>query len=142
MEIQQKFFNIFVPVICGIIIYAFWRGLYLIDPAEKTFPLFSVKHIPEWIKYNLPDGLGFYALLSTLVFIWDKKTSAHFLLWLLLTIILIYFSEVLQAYNLIHGTFDWNDLIAYSIAIFFFFFNFHFVSKKFSFPFKIRKNEI
>lgn len=118
------FLHVFVPIGCGVAIYAFWRGLYLIDQTEERFPLFDSSHAYDWIKYNLPDALWLYALLSTLYFIWDSKSFRQFLSWSLLAITASFLSEALQACHFIRGTYDWNDLAAYGIAIFFFLFNF------------------
>ena len=118
------FLHVFVPILCGTTIYALWRGLHFFDQTEKKFPLLTAKHIPNWIKFNLPDGLWFYAFLSALLFIWIENVSGHFGLWLVIVTILSFFSEVLQLYNILPGTFDWQDLLAYSLAILFFFFNF------------------
>jgi hypothetical protein len=133
---NRIFIHSFAPILIGITIYAFWRGLHFIDPTEKIFPLFSATNIPKWIKYNLPDGLWLYALLSVLLLIWEEKISRHFVAWLLLAIIFSFLTEALQAYHLIPGTFDWNDLLAYLIAVTFCFLNFN---KQFLFTIKNQK---
>lgn len=133
------FLHIFIPLFFGTTIYAFWRGIHFIDPTQKVFPFFNSSIPPDWIKYNLPDGLWLYALLSAIIFIWRENFSGHFIAWLLIAIIITFFSEVLQAYNFILGTFDWKDLLAYSIATTFCFFNFQHVKKQLLFTFKIIK---
>lgn len=131
---MKYYFRIFIhciaPIMLGIAIYALWRGINIIDSRHIIFPLIHSFQPPNWIKYNLPDGLWFYALLSTLFFVWKEKISGHFIAWIVLVISISYLSEVLQAYYIIHGTFDWKDLLAYTIAIFFFFFNFQYLNKR------------
>ena len=135
---NKIFLHIFVPIFCGTTIYVFWRGLHLIDPEEKVFPLFSVINIPDWIKYNLPDGLWFYALLTVLLYIWENNFSECFVIWLFLAIILSYISEVLQKYHFLSGTFDFKDLLAYTIASsIFYFFNFQKLNQQLLLTFKI-----
>lgn len=115
-----KFFlHVLLPVISGTLVYILWRGINLIniDALLNSNP-------PDWFKYSLPDGLWLYALLSAIIFIWKRKFSRQLFRWLLLAISLSFFSEVLQAYKVIPGTFDPNDLIAYSIATIFSFLNF------------------
>jgi|GEM_PF-567495 len=108
--------HITLPILGGVIIYALWRGIHFIDKTESYFPLFNATKIPNWIKFNLPDGLWFYAFLSTILFIWREKISMNFFLWLLLAIIISLFLEISQEYQIINGTFDWYDLLAYFIA--------------------------
>jgi len=117
--------HIGAPIILGVIVYAMWRGIYLIDPAQNYFPILDSPHPPGWVKYNLPDGLWFYALLTSLYFIWGKTYSRHFVSWLLLSIVMSLLLEVSQSYRFIQGTFDWNDLLAYVIAAIIFFINFY-----------------
>jgi hypothetical protein len=98
-------------------IYAFWRGIYLIDQTQKVFPIFHNLQPPNWVKYNLPDGLWMYAFLSTIFIIWKSQISKHFVAWLLLAAIMSFFLEILQELHIVPGTFDWYDLLAYSMAV-------------------------
>lgn len=115
--------HILLPVMSGIMIYALWRGIPMIDSSREILPVLSAKYAPDWIIYNLPDGLWCYAFLSAIFLIWKAPSASHFL-WLGLAIGVALLSEVLQAYNFIHGTFDWNDLIAYTVAVAIFCLNF------------------
>lgn len=123
--------HVLLPISSGVIIYALVRGIPLIDSSQRIFPLFPAKHIPQWISYNLPDGLWCYAFLSAISFIWKETWSGSRCFWLGLAITAAFSSEVLQAYNFIHGTFDWNDLIAYTAATVIFYLNFQRVNKVF-----------
>ena len=126
---QRHYFRLFLhigcPILCGMTIYALWRRIYLIDPAQRLFPLLDPSRVPQWVKYNLPDGLWFYALSSSLIFVWGEILSRHFLAWLLLAIIMSFFLEISQASHFIPGTFDWYDLLAYFIAAALCFLNFN-----------------
>ncbi len=104
-------FHIVSPLFFGIIIYVFWRGIILFDiePILKSSP-------PDWIKYNLQDGLWLYALLSAIIIIWEKKISSYLIVWIFFVLLLTFLSEIMQAYNFIQGTFDFYDMIAYFLA--------------------------
>lgn len=110
------FFHIIVPISFGALIYVLWRGIYIVDPAQKLFPLCDASYLPKWVKYNLSDGLWFYSFLSAVFIIWDENFSNNFIVWILLAIIVSIFGEISQAYKFIPGTFDWNDMLAYFIA--------------------------
>ena len=122
--------HIIFPVFCGIIIYGLFRGLHFIDPNEEFFSVYSIR-LPELLKYNLPDGLWFYSLISAITIIWKGSYSAYFSWWLLLAIVLAYLTEIFQALYFIPRTFDWNDLLAYSVAIMVYILNFRIPRKQF-----------
>jgi hypothetical protein len=126
---RQILLHIVAPIFLGTTIYGLFRGLHFIDPTEKYFPIYYAK-LPDWLQYNLPDGLWFYALLSALSIIWQDNSSRQFFLWLLLAIMLSYLTEIFQALHFIPGTFDWNDLLAYSIATIIYIFNFKILNKQ------------
>ena len=119
LHCKRTLLHIVFPILCGVSVYALWRGIYIFD-----IPPLLVSRPLDWIKFNLPDGLWFYSLLSSIMLIWQENSYRHFIPWLLLAIIMGISLEISQAYNFTSGTFDWNDLIAYSIATIFFFFNF------------------
>lgn len=117
--------HISVPLIFGIAIYALWRGIFLFDPMQSIFPLQESTQLPNWIKFNLPDGLWFYAFLSTIFCIWKDMDNGYLIIWLLVAMIMSAFLEIGQACKVIQGTFDFNDLLAYFAGSIFFFLNFH-----------------
>jgi len=111
----QIAYNVMLPIFIGILIYALFRGIYIIDPNSYYFPLFS-NNVPDWILYNLPDGLWFFSLLETVWFIWKGVFSRSFLIWIFLCCCLAATSEYLQLINFIPGTYDWLDLLTYFLA--------------------------
>jgi len=112
--------QIILPILIGILVYVFWRGIFLVDPDQNVFPLFHDANAPNWIKYNLPDGLWMYAFLSTFFIIWRQQISKHFVAWILLAIILSFILEIFQAWLIIPGTFDWYDILSYALSVFIF----------------------
>ena len=123
--------HIFTSIFLGIIIYASYRGLHFIDPTERFFPLYEGQ-FPNWIKYNLPDGLWLYAVLATITLIWKRDLSRTFHLWLASTILLTFLTEFFQATHFIKGTFDWKDLLAYSLAIILYYLNFRHLTNNYN----------
>lgn len=133
--------HVLLPVLSGTMIYALVRGIPLIDSAQEILPLFPAKYVPAWINYNLPDGLWCYAFLSAISSIWQEPNSTGSSLWLGSAIAVIFSSEVFQAYHLIHGTFDWKDLIAYVVAAAIFYLNFQCLNKSLSSTLAIWKSK-
>lgn len=118
MPIIKKYYFLHVvfPLITGILIYALLRHIYLIDPSGEYFPMIYYPHCPDWIKYNVPDGLWLYAFLSMLSSIWNRTFSLSFIIWCIAAILSSYLSEFAQIVYLLPGTFDWKDIIAYTIS--------------------------
>lgn len=109
---KRSLLHIAIPILCGIAVYALWRGIYIVD-----IPPILASRPPDWVIYNLPDGLWLYAFLSSIVFIWEEEFSWYFILWAAIVVVLSCLTEIMQAYNFINGTFDWNDMLAYLIAV-------------------------
>jgi hypothetical protein len=53
------------------------------------------------------------------LFIWkDNDGSQPAIIWIVLAITLSFSMEILQAFHWMPGTFDWKDLLSYSVATF------------------------
>ena len=136
-DFSKFIFHCLIPIIVGIIIYVEFRGFYLLKPHHNYETFFSLIKTSYWVKYNLPDGLWFYALLSTLSIVWKENSSIYFISWIILSVLLTVLSEVSQAFQLIKGTFDWFDLLTYTIAFFAYYsVNFKQINKQLSLTFK------
>lgn len=72
-------------------------------------------HMPNLIKYSLPDGLycASYVLITDAI--WHNNTSVfkHFIV--VFIPIAAISNETLQLFHIAEGTFDFYDLICYSI---------------------------
>jgi hypothetical protein len=123
------FLHVLVPILSGILIYLFWRNTLLNGFFQSPYYM-SANRPSDWVLYNLPDGLWLYAFLACLHLIWNGVPYRQFVKWLILAITLTFSSEFLQAIHLIPGTFDWYDLLAYSIASLFYFFKFTIITKQ------------
>lgn len=71
--------------------------------------------IPEWIKYSLPDGVYVTAYILIMDAIWQNDDSLikHFIIALVPVVTIT--SEIFQYFGLVKGTFDFCDLIFYSV---------------------------
>jgi hypothetical protein len=113
---NSPFLHVFAPISFGILIYILFRGSFFLHPLKDFLPILQ-NNLPEWVLYNLPDGLWLYSFLSCVLFIWRKNLSIGFVLWSSVAIISAIISEYFQRIKLIPGTYDLYDLIAYIIAI-------------------------
>ena len=71
--------------------------------------------MPEWIKYNLPDGVYVAAYILIIDAIWkdDDSLIKHFVIALVPLVTIT--SEIFQYFGLVKGTFDLCDLLFYSV---------------------------
>lgn len=126
ISIRQIWLHIVLPILIGSIIYILYRHTTLlvfkwIDLAGWTPFIMQAREwaawsLPAFVKYSVPDGLWAYAFAYTIYQIWRESGKA-------VTYSIIFgipsigiFSELLQIPHIIQGTFDLNDVIAYSIA--------------------------
>ncbi len=114
-----------MPIIVGLIIYLFFRNH--IYNYEQWLNLISIKKyllhiteglvIPNFIKFNLPDGLWFYSFLSFLCILWKfvgyKKDFYIIFICCFFTPFII---EILQLFKFISGTFDMKDILTFFIS--------------------------
>jgi len=126
--LRKYLLHIVLPIFTGILIYTLWGSKRLIvykwlsisfssyiTQIQNNSVIRNIK-VPDWVKFNVPDGLWLYSLTTLIIFIWRKKISIHSLPWILLCPFLAFGSEIGQGLKIIPGTFDVMDLLAYSLA--------------------------
>lgn len=67
----------------------------------------------DFALYSLPDGLWVTSYILIMDTVWENNLSQQ-LLWCSLIPIIGVFSEILQSYNLLEGTFDYSDVLCYA----------------------------
>lgn len=91
---QDSFLNIILPVLAGNYLY---------------FMSFNVSLTGFW-RNQLPDGLWAYALISSVLIIWNRQIN---IFWISIIYIIFISFEALQHFHLISGTGDWLDILIY-----------------------------
>ena len=86
--------NVVLPVLTGYLIYLFTEN----------------NNRYEWARNYLPDGLWAYALLSSILIIWNRKINTY---WCSLVFIFAATFEILQFYHFVGGTGDIWDIATY-----------------------------
>jgi hypothetical protein len=113
--------RILLPLVAGATVYLFLRGEATIaeDAIGWSFvPRYQAGSSPllDVFTGSFPDFCWLYALLCTQTLIWGKSKRVPWIIMALLyTTPLL--TELLQAMQLMAGTGDWFDLIAYGCAI-------------------------
>jgi hypothetical protein len=99
MRLSTKFdivLNILFPIIIGACIYML---------NEEAF-------LEGFIRNHLSDGLWAYALISSILVIWNRQINRY---WITLAFFIFIGFESLQYFHLINGTFDLWDILVYLI---------------------------
>jgi hypothetical protein len=111
----KKLLQIILPISLGVIIYALFREVPIIDPEGDLFP-FLGKHYNHWLIGSLPDGLWLYSLNASFLFIWNKYENRNLLFWICISLLISISIEFLQSMRIVNGTFDFNDICLYIAA--------------------------
>ena len=72
--------------------------------------------VPSWMLYNLPDGAWLFAYSILIGMIWNFKIRDCWMFILVMPLICIP-HEFFQALGVMHGTYDFQDVLAYTVAI-------------------------
>ena len=96
-----------------------WCRLLRLDNLVNSMRESQVANLelPNWIVFNLPDGLWLLAYLLVVDVVWGFRLSCQSVLWLSVLPVVAIGSEVLQHFNIVIGTFDPLDLISYSLSV-------------------------
>ncbi len=66
---------------------------------------------PDWVKYNLPDGLWPYSFASAILIIHDCRIERKNIPWVLLAVCFPLALEYGQKFGILQGTYDPLDVI-------------------------------
>jgi hypothetical protein len=118
---------VITPIVAGSTIYLFFRASSLrifrwieLLPEEVSQLLseiriyFSDSELPNWIAFNLPDGLWQFALSNSVCIMWKGDKAMFWIFFPFLSSIGLGM-EFLQCFGLISGTFDILD-VAFNLA--------------------------
>ena len=106
---------VLLPLVIGVSIYACGRPESTLVFSKTG--LKTMYHFPHWVIHNVPDGLWLFSLLNCLHLIWQKTPIVEKVLWMFIVFLLAILSEFLQRAHILAGTFDYADILAYSIAL-------------------------
>jgi hypothetical protein len=121
-KIKLVVLNCITPLLLGGLIYIMFRsttlrmfewfsliGLEDAIQSARTSVFEFKNYLPKWAYFSLPDGLWIYSFTSAILIYWDndnQKTKR----WLLIPFTTGILIEILQAFKLFPGTFDYLDL--------------------------------
>ncbi|MNU12783.1 hypothetical protein D3C71_08140 [compost metagenome] len=119
---------LFIPVILGGFIYLIFRTEKLImfswfeylNLSGKVNVIQNFRNIfsfPDWFIYSFPDGLWVFSYTAISLEIWKNSINSQNICWILSIPIVAVFSEFLQLFKIIPGTFDLLDVIFYFLGI-------------------------
>jgi hypothetical protein len=110
---RQIIYHVLVPLSVGTFIYWAARPTVLAFSFYDFSPLSWSKYLPNWVLFNLPDGLWSYAFVSFTLILWQNNTSLSAKFWIMTAFLLGIVLEIGQYFGFISGTFDWLDVLIY-----------------------------
>jgi hypothetical protein len=116
---KKVIIHVFSPLLLGLIIYFLFRKTSGLVVSEYFGWVWSNKVVfsaPNFIRYNLPDGLWLYAFTNAIIQVWKRELSKNSIIWICLIPFIGFATEILQAKQLFIGTYDSMDLVAYLTA--------------------------
>lgn len=133
-EKRLRFLYLVLSLSCfgvGSLVYLLFRttDLYMFVPLKMSGiyePLIALRKslvnviLPDWIIYNLSDGLWLFAYMLLIESIWWLDSSHGKAVFLYSLPVFAVVVEVGQMLHCFPGTGDWLDITAYIIAIFLF----------------------
>jgi hypothetical protein len=111
---KQHFLHITIPLVTGTAIYLLFRNLPLFSFVDLSSPLLNPEIVPGWVRFHLPDFLWAYSFSFIFLAIW--KEGIVLIFWLVAAFVLSVALEVAQLSENLPGTFDWIDLVAYTLG--------------------------
>ena len=101
--------NVILPLTIGGFIYIYTRpnSIYFLSWLQQIIPIFDDFKItlPEWIIYNLPDGLWIFSFINLMLIIWNGQSNINNLIWYIIPILVGLILEIF------YGTFDIIDVL-------------------------------
>ncbi len=110
---------VLLPLIIGLLFYQlrpFGNGWIDDFKLESDALINFGKRLPDFLKYNFPDGLWAFAFTSAIQILWAPHEKSFRVFWLVVVFLVIALTEVLQKFEILNGVFDWLDLITMTFA--------------------------
>jgi len=128
---HYKWIQVLLGVLCllvGISIYLLFRSenitLYrwmaAIGITDAIAPLrhsVSLWDVPPFVRFSLPDGLYCLSYILLMDAVWQRSRRPIRLMAASLIPLITITHELLQAAGLARGTFDWSDLLCYTLPL-------------------------
>ena len=113
--------HVLIPFSSGIILYLLGRSLasLQVNTVLKLSYAPPPLNLPEWLIFNVPDGLWFYSFLMWLILMWQYEKGIQPFIWYSFLILGAIGAEFLQKLSVIQGTYDTKDIYAYFLAVLF-----------------------
>ena len=121
--------RILAPVTLAGCVYILFRheSLLLFDALQQVHLLPLIHNVrdvtvpmghalPDWFLFSLPDGLWLLSYLLFIRHVWAGRSAHARWGWTAMGLIISIGHEFAQAAGWVMGTFDWVDVLAYTMA--------------------------
>ena len=97
-----------------------WFKILLLEEHIENMRLTSMtfsKNLPDWFLFSFPDGLWLFSYITLILVVWKNQINKHSIAWILVVPFYVIILEIGQLLDYWKGTFDFNDLLFYSMGI-------------------------
>lgn len=101
----------------SLLMFKWGDAIKLSDTIEQMRLLGQDIHIPQWIKFCLPDGMWLLSYLLIIDVVWKNSSDNKKTFWLSILPFIAIGSELMQIFIPQIGTFDFIDFLCYIGAI-------------------------
>lgn len=120
-QVHRVIIFVFLPLMIGGLIYVCFRddsiimNNWLNKNQLMDLDKIKIRHeeVPDWLLYNLPDGLWIFSYVSMMLLLWGKKFNNKLMFWVFILPISIILHEFGQLIHFFSGRFDKIDLLFY-----------------------------
>lgn len=129
MKTTQLIIAILTMIIGGLIYILFrtqtlimfdWFKILLLEEHIENIRLTTMtysENLPDWLLFSFPDGLWLFSYITLILVVWKNQINKHSIIWILVVPFYAIILEIGQLLDYWKGTFDFNDLLFYSMGI-------------------------
>ncbi len=99
-----------------LLMFKWFESIGLGQTIEAARHLIGHSNFPPWTIFSLPDALWVFSFTNLMLIIWRDTFSLQSIPWIFIAPVIGLFSEIGQAFHIVHGTYDTTDMILILIA--------------------------
>lgn len=101
----------------SLLMFEWFRMIGLSEMVENLRGEYDGLNLYGWVRNSMPAGLWLFSYLFIIDSLWGKDRNPVYHLFIFVLPVIAIGSEFMQLFGMLPGTFDYMDLISYTVAI-------------------------